>query len=557
VSPGGFPGGLDPLVEDLRLRIRDSDGPCFDDTVTSGTCQSRHRGYVCKLPGTTGTLSSVRFRLKPKVPGQFRVVARARDAAVSCLSRLSSPWQVALDVGDDCGDVGCPVLRNKVRCPGTCGNGAVDAGEQCDDGQDSATCDSDCTAAVCGDGTLNTTAGEECDDSGVSATCSASCTLTGGSVCGDGAATGSEECDGADLSGETCSSLGLDGGTLSCDGTCGFDTGGCFFCGNGTIDPGEQCDASDLGGTDCSDLGFTGGNLGCDLSCQYDTNACAGPSPSVLCFVTFGVTPTENLGALGFDVDYSSAPGGFRGSGGGVNCGGLVGDFSSFNDCDGPGGCPPYPTDTLRAAIISLAGFATPANVAGCIFDGFAFPQTSDFVVSVNDASRPDITPANVSMDVTVLDCVFTTTTTSTSSTVTTLTTVTTVTMPPTTNYDVTLSMVEPATVGALQFEVDYSQVPGEFVGLGQAADCTVLVNLGLGFPAFNNQIPNDLLIGAITSVSGFPTTGDTDIVRCTFAATSPPTAGQFQITVVDASDPSTAPISPATVEISSIALQP
>ena len=56
------------------------------------------------------------------------------------------------------------------------------AGETCDDGGESATCDADCSAASCGDGTTNTTAGEACDDSGQSATCDADCSAA---TCGD------------------------------------------------------------------------------------------------------------------------------------------------------------------------------------------------------------------------------------------------------------------------------------------------------------------------------------------------------------------------------------
>ena len=47
---------------------------------------------------------------------------------------------------------------------GVCGDGNIDPGEDCDDSGESATCDIDCTAVDCGDGTLNTTAGEICDD---------------------------------------------------------------------------------------------------------------------------------------------------------------------------------------------------------------------------------------------------------------------------------------------------------------------------------------------------------------------------------------------------------
>lgn len=46
----------------------------------------------------------------------------------------------------------------------SCGNGVLDFGEQCDGGGETATCDNDCTAVLCGDTTVNPTAGEECDD---------------------------------------------------------------------------------------------------------------------------------------------------------------------------------------------------------------------------------------------------------------------------------------------------------------------------------------------------------------------------------------------------------
>ena len=58
--------------------------------------------------------------------------------------------------GDNCGE---PVTDP------FCGDGNVDSGEQCDAIGESASCDSNCTFAICGDGTLNTTAGEQCDDS--------------------------------------------------------------------------------------------------------------------------------------------------------------------------------------------------------------------------------------------------------------------------------------------------------------------------------------------------------------------------------------------------------
>ena len=44
-----------------------------------------------------------------------------------------------------------------------CGDGIVDADEQCDDAGESATCNLNCTVVVCGDGIVNLTAGERCE----------------------------------------------------------------------------------------------------------------------------------------------------------------------------------------------------------------------------------------------------------------------------------------------------------------------------------------------------------------------------------------------------------
>lgn len=48
---------------------------------------------------------------------------------------------------------------------GNCGDGLLDvSGEACDDGGESASCDANCTAAACGDWTVNAALGETCDD---------------------------------------------------------------------------------------------------------------------------------------------------------------------------------------------------------------------------------------------------------------------------------------------------------------------------------------------------------------------------------------------------------
>lgn len=89
-----------------------------------------------------------------------------------------------------------------------CGNGSIEAGEQCDTrGIQNATCDDDCTFAVCGDGAINEAAGEQCDDEGISERCDADCTAA---RCGDGTLNpaAGEVCDDGNANDrDTCTTL--------------------------------------------------------------------------------------------------------------------------------------------------------------------------------------------------------------------------------------------------------------------------------------------------------------------------------------------------------------
>ena len=81
------------------------------------------------------------------------------------------------------------------------------ANEDCDDMGESATCDSDCTIAECGDMIVNMTAMEECDDGGDSSMCDGDCTAVS---CGDSYANSAagEQCDdGNTADGDGCDSM--------------------------------------------------------------------------------------------------------------------------------------------------------------------------------------------------------------------------------------------------------------------------------------------------------------------------------------------------------------
>ena len=127
------------------------------------------------------------------------------------------------------------------RFSASCGNGMLDAGEQCDTMGESATCDVDCTPVLCGDGLRNAAAGEPCDSLRDTPGC-----RTGelhAAACGDGHVnTATEDCDDGDT---TDSNNG-------CSTMCKFNN----VCGDGfTATAAEQCDTggdSATCDTDCT-----------------------------------------------------------------------------------------------------------------------------------------------------------------------------------------------------------------------------------------------------------------------------------------------------------------
>jgi len=182
---------------------------------------------------------------------------------------------------DGTDDAACPGKCSPTCHCQECGNGTIDPGEACDDGNktDCDGCKGDCTRRddVCGDHIPE--CGEEADD-GNNDACdgvSSDCMLEG---CGNGVRECGEECDDGEAGSLTCSAPPEckriappgcgngtpddgeacdDGNTTDCDGCshlCQFDG-----CGSGTID--ASC------GETCDDLNTTSGD-GCSSTCQVE-----------------------------------------------------------------------------------------------------------------------------------------------------------------------------------------------------------------------------------------------------------------------------------------------
>ncbi len=201
---------------------------------------------------------------------------------------------------EDCDDSGPSATCDADCTPAMCGDGVFNpsAAEQCDDGGETAACDADCTVVSCGDGLVNASAGEQCDDGGESSDCNADCTLA---ACGDGVhnATAGEQCDDGAQSaicdvdctlaqcgdmlvnvraGETCD----DGGrSRTCNADCTSTS-----CGDGIVNvvAGEQCDdgaESPSCDADCTDVecgdGVVNTEAGeeCDDANVQDADGCS------------------------------------------------------------------------------------------------------------------------------------------------------------------------------------------------------------------------------------------------------------------------------------------
>ncbi|MCY1055682.1 DUF4215 domain-containing protein [Nannocystis sp. SCPEA4] len=180
------------------------------------------------------------------------------------------------DVGDTC-NAGMSCIDGQCL-PHNCGNGIVEATEECDDGNDVLTdaCIPGCKAAKCGDGALQNGV-EECDlgpanlDTGA---CKTDCKLA---VCGDGFIGPGETCDDANMvDNDACTNACAPAG-----------------CGDAIVQPGEECDDGNGDSSDaclatcktakCGDGVLWAGAEECDDANGGDNDACLNNCKTAKC----------------------------------------------------------------------------------------------------------------------------------------------------------------------------------------------------------------------------------------------------------------------------------
>jgi len=238
-----------------------------------------------------------------------------------------------VDAGEECDDGNannCDGCSNGCTLVTGCGDGVVCGAEQCDDGN-TTSCDG-CSATCmtesglrCGDGIISAACGEQCDPP-VAGRCDTACQRI--PYCGDGVTDPGEQCD--------------DGNTDDCDAcsnTCTLVSG----CGDGVVCGGEECDDGNTASCDgCSpsctaETGFRCGDGILNASCgeQCDPPGPGTPQCNYLC----QLGPAQPLGTRHFS--FSGSPSYSSALGTSVQIATLAGAFDLTGGAPGTDGIAP------------------------------------------------------------------------------------------------------------------------------------------------------------------------------------------------------------------------
>ncbi|MBI3332295.1 DUF4215 domain-containing protein [Candidatus Peregrinibacteria bacterium] len=240
----------DPQTGELKVEKQFKSQECGNYCTPPSDCDASGKNCRggCKqkfLSECAGSASSEALKAAAptsSAPGSAAPPADAGSSSVNLLQALRCGNGV-IDPGEQCDDGnqvptdGCTSSCQLSRC----GDGIVQYGEQCDDGNQlhGDACGNTCQVARCGDGIVQV--GEQCDDGNQINTdgCSISCLL---GRCGDGVVQGGEACDdGNQVNGDSC--------TNACRPP---------SCGDGIVQYGEQCDDGNPVNTDA-----------CSNNCQH------------------------------------------------------------------------------------------------------------------------------------------------------------------------------------------------------------------------------------------------------------------------------------------------
>jgi len=196
------------------------------------------------------------------------------DCCPDCGDGVLDPGEEC-DDGNNLGGDGCSKGCGDEDGVAICGNNLWEAGEECEDGNTTIHdgCSDICEMEfVCGDQQCDSHMGETCQR------CQMDCCPN----CGNGVRelANGEDCDGLDVGGRTCEDECYEGGFLSCTPWCTLDFTTCNgtgpVCGDDFAECAEQCDGADLKGKTCQSVGYTTGTLGCTGGCVLDVSQCTG-----------------------------------------------------------------------------------------------------------------------------------------------------------------------------------------------------------------------------------------------------------------------------------------